>query len=190
MNKQTARLLEQHFDTAFAAPDGIEKLREVILTLAMQGKLVAQDPNDPPASELLKEIEKEKCRISREGARTRRKEEKLPPIKPDEIPYELPKEWKLLRIGDVCHDWGQKIPNISYAHEHMYKNIIWNDGGVVPSEKDAQTVGTSGSGKVGYYTTGAKQSALRSPKDIADSTRTRIAGLNPLKTKTFKTPSP
>lgn len=35
MNKQTAQLLEQHFDTAFAAPDGIAKLRELILTLAM-----------------------------------------------------------------------------------------------------------------------------------------------------------
>ena len=51
------QLLEQHFDAAFAAPDGIKKLRELILTLAMQGKLVEQDPGDQPASELLKEIE-------------------------------------------------------------------------------------------------------------------------------------
>ena len=50
-------LLEQHFDVAFAAPDGIKKLRELILTLAMQGKLVPQDPNDEPASELLRSIE-------------------------------------------------------------------------------------------------------------------------------------
>ena len=40
MNKHTARLLEEHFDTAFAAPDGIAKLWEFILTLAMQGKLI------------------------------------------------------------------------------------------------------------------------------------------------------
>ncbi|NJA05512.1 hypothetical protein HC024_07220 [Methylococcaceae bacterium WWC4] len=46
MNKATRELLEQHFDTAFAAPDGVKKLRELILTLAMQGKLVLQDPND------------------------------------------------------------------------------------------------------------------------------------------------
>ena len=38
MNKATAQLLDHHFDTAFAAPDGIKKLRELILTLAMQGK--------------------------------------------------------------------------------------------------------------------------------------------------------
>ena len=49
MNKHTAALLEQHFDTAFNAPNGIQKLRELILTLAMQGKLVPQEPNDPPA---------------------------------------------------------------------------------------------------------------------------------------------
>lgn len=67
MNRQTAQLLEQHFDTAFAAPDGIVKLRELILTLmlAMQGKLVEQDPSDPPASELLKEIEIEREKVSR-----------------------------------------------------------------------------------------------------------------------------
>ena len=52
------QVLEKYFDTAFDAPDGIKKLRELILTLAMQGKLVPQDPNDQPASELLKEIEK------------------------------------------------------------------------------------------------------------------------------------
>jgi hypothetical protein len=52
MPDDTALLLERHFDTAFAAPDGIQKLRELILTLAMQGQLVPQDPNDQPARSL------------------------------------------------------------------------------------------------------------------------------------------
>ena len=60
MSNATRGLLEQHFDTAFAAPDGIKKLRELILTLAMQGKLVPQDPSDPPASQLLKDIVRRK----------------------------------------------------------------------------------------------------------------------------------
>lgn len=67
MIKQTAQLREQHFDTACAAPDGIAKLRELILTLAMQDKLVEQDHKDPPASELLREIERE--RASHEGTK-------------------------------------------------------------------------------------------------------------------------
>lgn len=110
MNKQATRnLLEQHFDTAFAAPDGIKKLRELILTLAMQGKLVEQDPNDPPASELLREIEKE--RASREGAKTRRKEKNLPPIKPEEVPYELPQGWEWVRFGEITINRdGERVP--------------------------------------------------------------------------------
>ncbi|MGN3936283.1 hypothetical protein ABVB18_13295 [Xanthomonas citri pv. mangiferaeindicae] len=67
MNKHFTEMLEKHFDSAFAAPDGIKKLRELILTLAMQGKLVPQDPNEKPASELLKEIEAEKRRLVKEG---------------------------------------------------------------------------------------------------------------------------
>ncbi len=87
-------LLEQHFDVAFAAPDGIKKLRELILTLAMQGKLVPQDPNDEPASELLRSIEIEKQRLLKE-----RKIGKIDPSSiesnQEELPYTLPKKWEL-----------------------------------------------------------------------------------------------
>ena len=51
----TARLPE-HLDLIATAPDGIQKLRGLILELAVRGKLVPQDPNDEPASELLKRI--------------------------------------------------------------------------------------------------------------------------------------
>jgi type I restriction enzyme S subunit len=102
MNKQTAQLLEQHFDTAFAASNGIAKLRELILTLAMQGHLVEQDPNDPPASELLKEIEAEKQRLSITSSPRRRGSSKLlPPIKLEEAPYDLPKGWEWVRLGEI-----------------------------------------------------------------------------------------
>ncbi len=46
---------------------GIKKLRELILELAVRGKLVQQDPNDEPVSELLKQIEAEKSRLLSEG---------------------------------------------------------------------------------------------------------------------------
>ena len=101
MKNDVRLLLEKHFDTAFAAPDGIKKLRELILTLAMQGKLVAQDPNDPPASELLKEIEAEKKRLTRrrEGAKGKSgKTKELPSIKPDE---EFPEGWEWVKLDDV-----------------------------------------------------------------------------------------
>ena len=99
MTDATRNLLEKHFDTAFAAPDGIARLRELILTLAMQGKLVEQDANDMPASELLKEIEAEKQRLVKEGKI--KKPKPLPPIKPEEVPYELPQGWEWVRLGDI-----------------------------------------------------------------------------------------
>ena len=91
------KLLERHFEMALAAPDGIKKLRELILTLAMQGKLVPQDPADPPASELLKQIEAEKKKLLKEGKI--KKQEPLPPIKPEEVPYEVPAGWEWVQLA-------------------------------------------------------------------------------------------
>ena len=110
MNRETRELLERHFDTAFDAPDGIKKLRELILTLAMQGKLVPQNPDDQPASELFKEIEAEKKRLIKEGKI--KPQAHLPPIKPEEIPYEIPKSWKWVKLGNlVSIQTGKKDVN-------------------------------------------------------------------------------
>ncbi|MDD2177760.1 restriction endonuclease subunit S [Acidovorax sp. D2M1] len=107
-------VLEQHFDTAFAATDGIAKLRELILTLAMQGKLMEQDPADQPASELLKEIETEKQRLVKAGKIKAPKP--LPTIKPEEVPYSLPQGWSWVRVREICHDWGQKTPDSKFTY--------------------------------------------------------------------------
>ncbi|MGT0249325.1 restriction endonuclease subunit S [Burkholderia pyrrocinia] len=100
MNKHTAELLEKHFDTAFAAPDGVKKLRELILTLAMQGKLVSQDPNDQAASELLKEIEAEKQRMARDGRL--KKSKPLSPVTASEQLHALPCSWEWVRLGNIA----------------------------------------------------------------------------------------
>ena len=49
------------------APNGVARLRDLILTLAVQGKLVPQEPSDEPASELVKKIRAEKERLMTEG---------------------------------------------------------------------------------------------------------------------------
>jgi type I restriction enzyme, S subunit len=99
MTDATRNLLEKHFDTAFAAPDGIARLRELILTLAMQGKLVAQDPKDPPATELLKEIEVDKKRQVKAGKI--KKPKSLPAIDQPDAAYVLPQSWTWTRLGTI-----------------------------------------------------------------------------------------
>jgi len=101
-------LLEQHFDTAFAAPDGIKKLRKLILTLAMQGKLVEQDPTDQPASELVKEIEYEKQRLAKaDGVRIPKP---LPQITEQEMTHEIPESWVWVRFGGIAqHNSGKTL---------------------------------------------------------------------------------
>ena len=58
-----AERLLAHYERIADAPDAIARLRRFILDLAVRGKLVPQDPNDEPASELLKRIAAEKARL-------------------------------------------------------------------------------------------------------------------------------
>jgi type I restriction enzyme S subunit len=83
--------LVRHFDLIAQAPGGVARLRELILTLAVQGKLVPQDPSDEPASELLKKIRAEKDRLIAEGKIKRDKP--LAEIADEEKPFELPEGW-------------------------------------------------------------------------------------------------
>ncbi|AFK02680.1 restriction modification system DNA specificity domain-containing protein [Emticicia oligotrophica DSM 17448] len=74
----------------------IENLNQAILQEAVQGKLVPQDPTDEPASQLLERIKAEK-------AKTGKKEKPLPPIKPEEIPFEIPDNWVWCRLGEIIN---------------------------------------------------------------------------------------
>ena len=76
-----------------------DTLKKSILQYAMQGKLVAQDPNDEPASELLKRIKTEKEQLIKDGKI--KKEKPLPKITKDEIPYDLPQGWEWVRLGNI-----------------------------------------------------------------------------------------
>lgn len=80
----------------------LENLNQAILQEAVQGKLVAQNPDDEPASELLKRIKAEK-------ALSGKKQKPLPPIKPEDlpagkagIPFEIPESWVWCRLGEIC----------------------------------------------------------------------------------------
>lgn len=91
--------LVRHFDLIAQAPGGVARLRELILTLAVQGKLVPQDPSDEPAIELLKKIRTEKDRLIAEGKIKR--DNPLAEISDEEKPFELPISWEWCRLGAV-----------------------------------------------------------------------------------------
>lgn len=93
--------LVQHFELMATAPGGVAKLRELILTLAVQGKLVPQDPSDEPASELLKKIRGEKDRLIAEGKIKRDKP--MEALAEDEHPFALPQGWQWVRMGDLVN---------------------------------------------------------------------------------------
>ncbi|SPZ54331.1 EcoKI restriction-modification system protein HsdS [Serratia quinivorans] len=78
---------------------GIKKLRELILELAVRGKLVPQDPNDEPASELLKCIAVEKAELVKQGKI--KKQKPLPEISKEEKPFELPEGWEWVRLAEA-----------------------------------------------------------------------------------------
>jgi type I restriction enzyme S subunit len=97
------RLL-QHFDRISEAPDAIPRLRRFILDLAVRGKLVEQDPNDEPAAELLKRIQREKERLVKEGEI--KKLEKFAPVEAGEIPFAIPSSWQIIRMGWLARKLG------------------------------------------------------------------------------------
>ena len=91
--------IANHFDILFTTEHSVDKLKQTILQLAVMGKLVPQDPNDEPASVLLKKIAAEKARLVMEGKIS--KQRQLPEIRDDEIPYKLPVGWKWVWFPDV-----------------------------------------------------------------------------------------
>jgi type I restriction enzyme S subunit len=91
------RLIRDNFNFLYTAPETITKLRQSILQLAVQGKLIPQDPKDEPASVLLAKIKAEKERLIKE--KKTKKATPLPPVSPDDIPYELPQGWVWVRLG-------------------------------------------------------------------------------------------
>jgi type I restriction enzyme S subunit len=76
-----------------------EALRKSILQAAIQGKLTEQLPEDGDAGELLEEIKAEKKRLIREGKI--KKENPLPEIAEEEIPFEIPENWCWVRLGNI-----------------------------------------------------------------------------------------
>ena len=98
--------------------EAIDALKQKVLSLAIQGKLVAQDPNDEPASVLLEKIKAEKAELVKQGKIKKDKQESYifrgddnkyyekigseTKDITDEIPFEIPNSWELIRLPLIC----------------------------------------------------------------------------------------
>lgn len=103
-----------------------QELKNSILQLAIQGKLVEQRPEEGTGEELYRQIQSEKQKLIREGKI--KKEKPLPEIAEDEVPFDIPESWKWGRFGELvffnigktppraeAQWWGTDVPWVSIA---------------------------------------------------------------------------
>ena len=112
--------ISEHFDTLFTTEASIDALKQTLLQLAVMGKLVPQDPNDEPASELLKRIQAEKAKFVAEGKI--KKNKPLAEIEDDEKPFDLPVGWKWVFLPDVSEYKVGKTPSTK-------SSVYWTTSG-------------------------------------------------------------
>jgi type I restriction enzyme S subunit len=103
-----ANHLMTNFEQVSDVMEVIPCLRRFILDLAVRGKLVAQDLNDEPATELLK-------RTAAARARDAKKDKPLPPILENALPFELPSGWAWERLGNI----GETNIGLTYSPQEV-----------------------------------------------------------------------
>lgn len=111
MNLETFFEKFELFADAPDAPDAVKRMRRFILDLAVQGKLVAQDAEDELAEELLERVQAEKARLVKLGEI--KKQEQLPPVGEEAIPFPLPNGWAASQVGEIaaCLDYMREPIN-------------------------------------------------------------------------------
>ncbi|AKB54844.1 hypothetical protein A9239_12055 [Methanosarcina sp. A14] len=98
----------ENFELLADAPNGVQKLRELILQLAVMGKLVPHDPNDEPASILVERIKTEKKKLNKKEKNNGSKQ--LHPVTKDDIHFEVPNNWETVRLGQVYDiEYGKSL---------------------------------------------------------------------------------
>ena len=97
-------------------------LRSKILDAAIRGQLTQQLPKDGTAEELYQQIQKEKQKLIKAGKI--KKEKPLPEIKEEDIPFEIPENWKWVRLGEVG-SWHAGATPLRGNTDYYNGNIPW-----------------------------------------------------------------
>lgn len=126
-----------HFDTLFTTEHSIDQLKQTILQLAVMGKLVPQNPNDEPASELLKKIAAEKAQLIKEGKI--KKEKPLSDISDEEKPFELPSGWEWVRLANISDVGTGATPSRADSSYYDPAEVNWVTSGETSEEYIRET---------------------------------------------------
>jgi type I restriction enzyme S subunit len=119
--------IQQHFGELYTVKENVAELRKAILQLAVMGRLVPQNPDDPPASELLKEIKAEKQRLVK--AKKIKKPKPISTITEDGEPFPVPDNWRWVRIAELAEsiDYGtsqKTCDDASFVPVYRMGNIV------------------------------------------------------------------
>nr|WP_295943590.1 restriction endonuclease subunit S [uncultured Acidovorax sp.] len=127
-------MLLSNMELLATAPGGVAKLRELILTLAVQGKLVPQDPADEPAGVLLQKIRAEKDRLIAEGKIKRDKP--LAEIGEEDKPFGLPVGWEWRRLSELAtFENGDRGSNYPSREKFVDDGIAFINAGHLQDER-------------------------------------------------------
>lgn len=112
-------LVKENFDVLFTTEASVDALKQILVQLAVMGKIVAQRAEEEPASKVLKVIHAEKTRLIAQG---RVKSDKLPAELPkDEHPFVVPSSWSWASLGAVA---SVVDPNPSHRMPRYVQNGI------------------------------------------------------------------
>ena len=102
-------------------PNGVQKLRELILQLAVQGKLVPQDSDDEPAVAVLEMNEDEIKRLIK--GKKIKKSKPMQPIDIDKFAYKIPNGWAVEYLGNITPVITKGSTPTSYGYKYQNEGI-------------------------------------------------------------------
>ncbi len=99
----------ENFELLTDAPNSVPKLRELILQLAVMGKLIRQNEQNEPASVLFEKIKADKERLIKE--KKIKQDKPLPDVIAEEMPFEIPYNWQWVRLGELGYTQTGTTPS-------------------------------------------------------------------------------
>ena len=148
-----------------------QELKNSILQLAIQGKLVEQRPEEGTGEELYRQIQSEKQKLIREGKI--KKEKPLPDIAEDEVPFDIPESWKWVRLGaSFFVEMGQSPDGNSISIQSQ--GIEFHQGKVYFGKKELLTSPQNTTAPTKYADKNSVLLCVRAPVGKVNITRRKI----------------